>query len=47
MTAQMSAAATADMLITTSLLYQLEQSKMFGTRRWRYLSFMLTVTVPL
>lgn len=33
MTAQMSAAATADILITASLLYYLKQSKEFGTRR--------------
>ncbi|KAN0138260.1 hypothetical protein V8E53_004149 [Lactarius tabidus] len=33
MTTQMSAAATADILITASLLYYLKQSKVFGTRR--------------
>lgn len=45
MTAQMSAAATADILITASLLYYLKQGKMFGTRRWRYLLLMLTVLI--
>ena len=36
MTAQMSAAATADLLITGPLLYYLKRSKMTGTRRLDY-----------
>jgi hypothetical protein len=36
MTAQMSAAATADILITGSLLYYLKKSKVAGTRKLRY-----------
>src|ERR1700691_3761300 len=37
MTAQMSAAVTADILITGSLLYYLKKSKVTGTHRLRYL----------
>ena len=39
MTAQMSAAATADVLITGPLLYYLKKSKVTGTHRLHYLSF--------
>ena len=41
MTAEMSAAVTADILITGSLLYFLKKSKMTGAHRLRYLSFRL------